>query len=103
MIKGLVSIIIPVYNGEYDRFKKLCRLIAIPCNKLYRRQYLKVMFHEECVYGEDGIFNYENLTDRTKIQVIDRCFYNVRLDNPDSVNKVYRKGRLSDTVYSIGI
>lgn len=92
-----------LYNGEYDRFKELSRLIASPCNKLYRREYLKVMFHEGCVYGEDGIFNYENLTDRTKIRVIDKCLYNVRLDNPNSVNKVYRKGRLRDTVRSISV
>lgn len=92
-----------LYNGEYERFKELSKLIASPCNKLYRREYLKVLFHEGCVYGEDGIFNYENLTNKTKIQVIDKCLYNVKLDNPNSVNKVYKKGRLKDTVHSIKI
>lgn len=72
-------------------------------HKLYRKEYIKIFFNEGCVYGEYGIFNYENLTDKTKIKVIEDCLYNVNLDNPNSVNKVYKRGRINDTVCSINI
>lgn len=90
-----------LYDGEYKDFKELSKLLASPCNKLYRREYIREYFNEGCVYGEDGIFNYENLTNKTKIKVIENCLYNVNLDNPNSVNKVYKPGRINDTVRSI--
>ena len=89
------------YNGEYDKFMSFSWLLASPCNKLYKREYITSNFLERCVYGEDGIFNYENLQSKTRIECIDSCLYNVNLDNPFSVNKRYREGRMRDTIYSL--
>lgn len=89
------------YRGEYEIFRKWSYFIASPCNKLYRKSYIKYPFQEDCVYGEDGIFNYSNLSSKTQVECIENCLYNVNLDNPQSVNKRYRQGRLKDTVNSI--
>lgn len=89
------------YKGEYDKFKLFSWLLASSCNKLYKREYIAIGFTEKCVYGEDGIFNYENLQKNTRIECIDSCLYNVNLDNPSSVNKRYRAGRMRDTVLSL--
>ena len=86
------------YHGEFEKFKIVSQLLDSACNKLYRRNYIKKKFREGVVYGEDSIFNYDNLTNETKIECIDDCLYNVVLDNPVSVNKRYKKGRLCDTV-----
>ncbi len=88
------------YRGKYQDFKEIAKLFDSPCNKLYRRSYIKTQFREGYVYGEDGIFNYDNLTAETKIECIESCLYNVNLDNPVSVNKRYKKGRLINTVES---
>ncbi len=89
------------YRGEFELFQKWSYLMASPCNKLYRKSYIKNLFQEDCVYGEDGIFNYTNFSSSSRIECIDNCLYNVNLDNPQSVNKRYKKGRLADTVFSI--
>lgn len=88
------------YCGGYQDFKEIAKLLDSPCNKLYRRSYIKTKFREGYVYGEDGIFNYDNLTAETKIECIEDCLYNVNLDNPDSVNKRYKRGRLINTIES---
>lgn len=89
------------YRGEYEKFKKWSYLMASPCNKLYLKTYIKSLFQEDCVYGEDGIFNYSNLSNDTHVECIEECLYNVNLDNPQSVNKRYKPGRLNDCVKSI--
>lgn len=89
------------YRGEYELFKKWSFLMASPCNKLYKKTYITHMFQEECVYGEDGIFNYSNFSNKTHVECVENCLYNVNLDNPQSVNKRYKQGRLSDTIKSI--
>lgn len=91
------------YNGQYDLFRQVSRLLDSPCNKLYKKDYIKNKFPESCVYGEDGIFNYSNLSENTKIESIPDCLYNVRLDNPNSVNKRYKPGRLRDTIKYLSV
>lgn len=89
------------YTGQYQDFKKISRLLDSPCDKLYRRSYLKKEFRVGYVYGEDGIFNYDNLRENINIEIIQDCLYNVNLDNPESVNRGYKIGRLQNTIESI--
>lgn len=90
-----------IYRGSYDKFKEIYKVFSSPCNKLYKTSYIQHYFDESCVYGEDGIFNFANLTKDTIILTLSKCLYNVRLDSPDSVNKRYKKGRLDDTIRSL--
>ena len=90
-----------LYTGQYQHFKEITKLLSSPCNKLYRRSYITKPFPEECVYGEDGIFNFENFTKETVVVGISDCLYNVNLDNQTSVNKRYKEGRMNDTFNSI--
>lgn len=92
-----------LYTGQYQSFKEITRLLSSPCNKLYRRGYITKPFPEECVYGEDGIFNFENFTKDTVVVGISDCLYNVNLDNQTSVNKRYKEGRMKDTFNAIMI
>lgn len=91
-----------VYNGDdWGIFKKHFKyLMPSPCNKLYKRSYIKTLFDESCVHGEDGIFNYENFTKGTIAEAIETCLYNVHLDNENSVNKSFKRGRLRDSIKS---
>jgi len=75
-------------------------LMPSPCNKLYKRSYIKYYFDENCVHGEDGIFNYMNFRKGTIVQAIEDCLYNVHLDNENSVNKSFKIGRLRDGIKS---
>lgn len=90
-----------LYTGQYHEFKEITKLLSSPCNKLYRRSYITKPFPEECVYGEDGIFNFDNFTKETVVVGISDCLYNVNLDNQTSVNKRYKEGRMKDTFKSI--
>ena len=82
---------------NYNDFIKIESLINSPCNKLYRRSYLKELFCESMVYSEDELFNYMNLFKGIEISWIHDCLYNVQL-NINSVNTRYKKGRLLDTL-----
>lgn len=92
------------FDDSWEVFSShVARLMGSPCNKLYRKEYVKVLFDETCVHGEDTIFNYSNFHKGTNIICISECLYNVHLDNPNSVNKSYKKGRLGDSVANINI
>lgn len=88
-------------GDDADAFNKIRWLMSSPCNKLYRRDYIKVTFDKTAVHGEDSRFNYQNLVPGTKILSISDCLYNVCLDTEGSVNKRYKKGRLYDTSLNI--
>ncbi|UEA92495.1 glycosyltransferase [Parabacteroides johnsonii] len=91
-------------NGNWEIFKKHFKyLMPSPCNKLYKKSYIKVLFDESCVYGEDSIFNYANLTEGTVLVAIEKCLYNVYLDKEDSVNKTFKEGKLRDIIKGANI
>lgn len=87
-------------NNNYDDFKKFEWLLDSACNKLYKRSYIQFNFLLGSVYGEDGIFNFDNFQNNTNVECISNCLYNVNLDNPNSINKKYRRGRLRDSLLS---
>lgn len=88
-------------GGDWGIFKEHFKfLMPSPCNKLYKKSYIKTLFDESCVHGEDGIFNYANFTEGTIAESIDYCLYNVYLDNENSVNKSFKRGRLRDGIKS---
>lgn len=89
-------------DDNWDVFNMhVMRLMASPCNKFYRRDYIKEPFDELCVHSEDSIFNYSNFCKGVHIKTISKCLYNVYLDNPNSVNRSYQIGRLADVIKNI--
>lgn len=90
------------YNaGEsFTRFEPILRLMASPCNKMYRSDYIKTQFDEHRVYGEDSIFNFNNFTSSTSILCISDCLYNVHIGTVGSVNKRFVVGKLRDMLQS---
>lgn len=89
-----------VYNSEdWCVFEKhFKQLMPSACNKLYKRSYIKNLFDESCVHSEDIIFNYTNFTKGTNAKAIEDCLYNVYLDNENSLNKSFMRGRLRDRI-----
>lgn len=92
-----------VYEGNnWDHFNSHIRsLMSSPCNKFYKRKYISSLFDEHCVHGEDALFNYANFHKNVRIKTISDCLYNVYLDNPISVNKQYKVGRLFCSLQNI--
>jgi glycosyltransferase involved in cell wall biosynthesis len=82
---------------SYENYLRFDWLMSSPCNKFYKRDTIKCFFPEDLIFGEDTYFNYSNLFPGITITTIETCLYNVCLDNENSVNKGYRKGK----IYSI--
>lgn len=78
----------------YLAFLPVKNLMASPCNKMYRREYIKQEFDETLIFGEDGVFNYSNFTKDTQVVLCSKCLYNVQLGTANSINKRYKKGKL---------
>lgn len=87
-------------GDSFSRFHPILRLMASPCNKMYRREYIKSLFEEHHVYDEDSIFNFNNFTSSTSILCISDCLYNVHLGTVGSVNKRFVVGKLHDMLQS---
>ena len=64
------------------------------CNKMYKRDYVNVLFDEKISLGEDYIFNLEYLKGIEKVITIDESLYNVVIENSESLNKRFRKDKL---------
>lgn len=88
------------YEDDFPRFESIRRLMASPCNKFYRKDYIQYRFNEKMSFAEDIVFNYENLHCESKIIAVNRCLYNVQLGTENSVNKRYRIGKIKDFIYS---
>lgn len=69
-----------------------------PCNKIYRRTLIKSLFDETLSLGEDTLFVLEYLRGIHTIQVVEKCYYNVSLDNTGSLNRKYRDDRLEQLI-----
>ena len=87
-------------HDSYTIFKPIERLLSSPCNKFYKRSYIKTLFQENYVFGEDIVFNCCNLSSETTIIMIENCLYNVNLGTNNSVNKRYKCGKLKDILSS---
>jgi hypothetical protein len=89
-------------NNNYKVYNEhIKKLMASACNKFYKRNYIKVGFNTSFVHGEDINFNMNNFCRDAKVKTIHNCLYNVNLDNPTSINKSYKKGRLCDCVTNL--
>ena len=88
------------FGDSFESFAKIHYLMPSACNKLYKREYITADFKEGCVYAEDKIFNYDNFNKITTVKAIDRSLYNVQLTTSESVNKRYKKGKISDFLLS---
>lgn len=84
----------------FNSFEKIEKLMESSCNKFYKKEYIKKQFDENRVFGEDGIFNYENLSKECIILTISDSLYNVQLGTENSVNKRYKVGKIRDLIIS---
>lgn len=87
-------------ENDYQSFLTIQNLLPSVCNKFYNSNYIRNKFNENMVFGEDGVFNYQNLNSQISIAYINQCFYNVQLSTENSVNKRYKKGKLRDILLS---
>lgn len=85
-------------KSRLEEYDKIENLFISPCNKLYKKDYIKEKFNEDMKFGEDILFNYSNLCKGCKIVAIKDSLYNVTLDTVNSVNKRYVRGKLDDMV-----
>lgn len=88
-------------GDSYAIFKKSENLMVSVCDKMYKSEYIKTPFDGNMVYGEDALFNYQNLSKATSFVTIKDCLYNVQLNSEDSVNKRYKQGKLLNQLFII--
>lgn len=86
-------------GDKYKQFIPIQNLMDSPCNKLYKKSYIKTFFQESRFFAEDTIFNYENFLGNDTVAFIENSLYNVQLCTENSVNKRYKQGNLLDYVY----
>lgn len=63
-------------------------------NKLYKRKALKHKFRDEMRYGEDGVFNLDNLLEGQRIRCIDEDIMIHYFENPNSLTKIKTKEQI---------
>lgn len=85
-------------NNDINDYWNLRTINLGPCNKIYRKALIKSLFDETLSLGEDTLFVLEYLKNIHTIQVVDKCFYNVSLDNAGSLNRKYRDDRLEQLI-----
>lgn len=76
-----------------DNFQYISRVFASPCNKLYKKELLN-NYDEKMTAGEDMLFNLNYLKKCQNVKCIEKCLYNVFLDNDNSLNRKFRDDRL---------
>ena len=84
-----------VNHASYNEFCKISNVFNAVCNKVYKKESMKVLFNLEISFGEDLYFNLQNLFIGKKIKAIENTLYNVDLGNINSLNKKYTKGKLN--------
>lgn len=65
-----------------------------PCNKLYKRELISRGFAQDISLGEDTLFVMDYMKNIQTVAVIPNCLYNVRLDNPVSLNRKKRDDKM---------
>ena len=84
------------FKEEFSNFEYISKLLASPCNKLYKRELIIKNFKNDISVGEDLLFNLDYLLHVNKIVTIEDCLYKVFLDNENSLNRKYREDRLNE-------
>ncbi|MGL5822886.1 MAG: glycosyltransferase family 2 protein [Sarcina sp.] len=79
-----------------DMYIYASKIFASPCNKLYRRAFMKNKFVSNVSLGEDLLNNIDYIisSPNGSIKVIEECLYNVCLDNDNSLNRDFDLERL---------
>lgn len=97
IVKSVSAIDCELKNGiqDWDELEKWMPLLASVYSKIYKKSCIKTVFDESMKYAEDMYFNLSLLNKNLKIKMQSDCFYTVYLDNNDSLNRGYQKGRLS--------
>lgn len=76
----------------------LDKILNSPCNKLYKRRLITDLFNEGLSLGEDLIFNLNYIGNSSKTVTIEKCLYNVCLDNNNSLNRVKNTNRIFNLI-----
>lgn len=82
-----------VHTNPEDFFE-LFKILASPCNKLYKKELITEYFDTKTTAGEDLRFNLDYLKNTNTVLSIPDCLYNVCLDNEQSLNRKFREDRL---------
>ena len=80
-------------SKNFEDFKFIYRLLASPCNKLYKREIVE-RFDVTKSLGEDFLFNLNTILKTNTVVSISKCLYNVYLDNESSLNRKFRENRM---------
>lgn len=91
------------FGDSFSAFRPIHKLMASPCNKLFKREYLTKDFPNGISYAEDSIFNYQNFKPGTNIRCISDCLYNVRLNVSSGVNNRYSANKLEYCILSYAV
>lgn len=78
---------------NFEDFRFIYPILASPCNKLYKRDYID-KFNDNMAMGEDFLFNLEYISKTQSVLTIQDCLYNVCLDNRNSLNRSFRENQL---------
>lgn len=65
-----------------------------PCNKIYHRRKIEKYFDSGLSLGEDTKFVIDYMNNIDNIKVLEKCLYNVFLDNTNSLNRKMREDKL---------
>ncbi|MDU5153697.1 glycosyltransferase family 2 protein, partial [Clostridium sp.] len=89
--------IINVKEKEEDLLYVL-KILNSPCNKLYKRDKIRNLFDENIDLGEDLIFNLNYISEIDSAITINKCLYNVILDNEESLNRKFDKFKINQLI-----
>lgn len=77
-----------------ENYWKLRAINLGPCNKMYRKKSILSNFDITLSLGEDTKFVIDYLKNFQLVKVVHNCFYNVNLDNQQSLNRKTRPDKL---------
>lgn len=84
-----------IKKNENDLLYTL-KILNSPCNKLYKREKIVCYFDETISLGEDMIFNLNYIQNIAKTSTLNKCLYNVCLDNDNSLNRIPKQSKPLD-------
>ena len=80
-------------SSGIDIYFELRKINLGPCNKLYRKEKITSYFKEDISLGEDTLFVLDYMKNVEKVSSTSECFYNVSLDNENSLNRSSKVGK----------
>ena len=81
-------------NESVRNYEFVHPIFASPCNKMFKKELIKTYFDTDKSLGEDLTFNLNYIKNCNIVSITERCLYNVRLDNENSLNRKFREDRL---------